>query len=62
LLYHSKSQMCVVFNITKTKKSMELSTTLELKFQLSSRTEEFLIYATLKGIQEHVVCLGRQHA
>jgi len=40
---------------------MELSTTLELKFQLSPRTEGFLIYATLKGIQERVVCLGQQH-
>ena len=41
--------------------AMELSTTLELKFQLSPRTEGFLIYATLKGIQERVVCLGQQH-
>jgi hypothetical protein len=50
------------FNSTKTMKAMELSTTLELKFQLSPKTEGFLIYAILKGIQERVVCVGRQHA
>ena len=43
-------------------KAMELSTTLELKLQLSPRTEGFLIYASLKGIKEDVMCLGRQHA
>jgi hypothetical protein len=43
-------------------KVMDLSTTVELKFQLSPKTEGFLIYSILTGIQERVVCVGRQHA
>jgi len=43
-------------------KEKELSKSLELTFQLTPRTEGFVIYATLKGIQERVVCLGRRRA
>jgi len=58
----AKVKYVLFFNSTKTMKAMELSNSLELKFQLPPRMEGFLIYAALKGIQERVMYLGRQHA